>query len=122
MLPGTQEGIVQKIMDEQRYYILVDKAPKKVSMEEYRLWDQPQGINSPRKLWRTEYGDIQVSTVFLMMDHGWGEGDPVLFETMVFGGALDDEQERYTSYDAAELGHTKMCERVFKSLQGYPHE
>lgn len=38
----------------------------------------------------------------------------------VFGGGLDQEQERYCTYDEAEAGHKIMCERVFKSLQGYP--
>ena len=52
---------------------------------------------------------IRVSTVFLGLDHNFGEGEPLLFESMVFG--LDDEvQERYSTYDQAEEGHKKLVE------------
>ncbi len=60
---------------------------------------------------------IRVSTVFLALDHNFsGKGPPVLWETMVFGGALDSEQRRYTSRAAALRGHQEMCERVRASL------
>jgi predicted DNA-binding transcriptional regulator AlpA len=37
-------------------------------------------------------GDVHVSTVFLALDHNFGlEGPPVLWETMIFGGELDQE-------------------------------
>jgi len=41
----------------------------------------------------------------------------VLFETMVFGGKLDQEQERYCTYDEAEAGHKTMVERVRRSFE-----
>lgn len=57
--------------------------------------------------------DVSVSTVFLFLDHNWNfEGPPVLFETMVFGGKLDKERARYSTYDEAELGHAMMVARV----------
>ena len=59
-----------------------------------------------------------ISTVFLSMDHGLagriGDGTPVLFETMVFGGEHDGYQERYHTYDEAEEGHKRICEMVDK--------
>jgi hypothetical protein len=38
--------------------------------------------------WRRQQwaGFVWVSTVFLCIDHGFGDGPPVLFETMAFGG------------------------------------
>ena len=57
-------------------------------------------------------GDSRISTVFLCIDHGWGDSSPVLWETMVFGGPLDGEQERYMSRPAAIAGHAAMIERV----------
>ena len=56
-------------------------------------YETPEGKALSAKLWSREYrrvaqnyvGDVHVSTVFLPIDHGWGEGPPVLFETMVFG-------------------------------------
>ncbi len=57
-------------------------------------------------------GASRISTVFLVLDHGWGEGLPVLFETMVFGGPLDRELDRYCTWDEAVAGHASMIERV----------
>jgi hypothetical protein len=55
----------------------------------------------------------KVSTVFLGLDHRFGgEGPPIVFETMVFGGALDGEQERYCTKAEALAGHEKMVARV----------
>ena len=57
-------------------------------------------------------GEVRVSTVFLGLDHWFGDGPPMLFETMVFGGALDQEQDRCSTWEAAEKMHELMCERV----------
>ena len=56
--------------------------------------------------------DVRVSTVFLGIDHSFGGGVPLLFETMVFGGALDEDQERCTTWEQAETMHKNMVERV----------
>jgi hypothetical protein len=55
---------------------------------------------------------IEVSTVFLGLDYSFGMGEPLLFETMVFGGPMDGEQDRYTTWDEAEKGHATMVEKV----------
>lgn len=61
---------------------------------------------------------IFVSTMFLGLDMSFhGSGPPILWETMVFGGLLDGEQARYTSREAALLGHQSMCERVMATLE-----
>jgi hypothetical protein len=50
-------------------------------------------------------GGISVSTVFLGLDHRFGRGPPVLWETIIFGGTHDQYQERYISREAALKGH-----------------
>jgi len=55
---------------------------------------------------------IRVSTVFLGMDHNWGEGKPLLFETMIFEGKHDGYQERYSTWEEAEVGHKKAVSLV----------
>ena len=60
--------------------------------------------------------DSEVSTVFLGLNHQWGDGPPLLFETMVFGGELDGEQERYSTWEEAIEGHENMCILVQYSL------
>lgn len=62
---------------------------------------------------RTDLGDVHVSTVFLGLDHRFtNSGDPILFETMVFGGAHDGDQERYCTWDDAERGHAAMVKKI----------
>jgi hypothetical protein len=64
-------------------------------------------------------GTVCVSTVFLGLDHNFSAtGPPVLWETLVFGGPLNDEMVRYTSRAAALRGHQAMCARVRAALEG----
>jgi hypothetical protein len=56
---------------------------------------------------------VCVSTVFLGLDHRMREGEePMLFESLVFGGPNDGEMARYCTYDAAESGHAELCARL----------
>jgi hypothetical protein len=68
---------------------------------------------------QTEITDtVRVSTVFTGIDHRFGgRGPPLLFETMIFGGPLDQSQWRYTSYDDAETGH-KVAVRKARAASG----
>jgi len=55
-----------------------------------------------------------VSTVFLGIDHNFGVGKPLLFETMVFsekGNFRDLDMDRYSTWDEASKGHEKMVKR-----------
>lgn len=53
---------------------------------------------------------VQVSTVFLGLDHRFGDqGPPPLFETMIFGGEHDEYQERCSTWEEAEAMHTEAC-------------
>lgn len=104
-----------------KYYILdADGEPVPCdNLEKFGRWFE----TAERRVCRDyDEGDeerkILVSTVFLGIDHNFTEsGPPVLWETMVFGGPLDQEQDRYTSRDAAILGHQRMCERVMQAVR-----
>jgi hypothetical protein len=53
--------------------------------------------------------EIVVSTVFLVIDHNYTPGaDPLLFETMVFGGRFDQCQDRVHTAVAAQTMHETM--------------
>ena len=55
-----------------------------------------------------------ISTVFLGIDHNFGGGTPLLFETMVFprkGEWNDVDSERYETIFNAELGHEDMVRK-----------
>ena len=66
----------------------------------------------------TKIGTSEVSTVFLGLDHSFGCGPPLLFETMVFGGPMDQEQDRCSTWEQAEAMHKAMCERVEATPSG----
>lgn len=53
-------------------------------------------------------GDVEVSTVFLTIDHQSGNGPPILWESMVFGGPSDGDCRRYLSEIEAKDGHRDM--------------
>lgn len=61
---------------------------------------------------RDHIGDVRVSTVFLGLDYNFGEGPPVLWETMIFGGEHDQYTRRYDSRTDALAGHVKAVELV----------
>ena len=61
---------------------------------------------------QTTIGDVEISTVWLGLDHQYGDGPPLIFETMVFGGGLDQQQWRYSTLDAAHAGHDEVVEKV----------
>jgi hypothetical protein len=53
---------------------------------------------------------VEVSTVFLGLDHSFGDGPPLLWETMIFGGPNDQYQERYATLQEATEGHKKALQ------------
>lgn len=62
---------------------------------------------------------FEVSTVHLVLDHGWGDGPPIIFETMVFGPDGDewgDFCDRYTTEQQARNGHTAVVVQVTADL------
>ena len=71
-----------------------------------------------RRVAATTIGDSEVLTDFLGLDHNFShEGPPVVFETMVFGGPLNDEQDRYSTWAEAEAGHEAMVRRVTEATR-----
>jgi hypothetical protein len=89
-------------------YILDGKRPARVDTLTWARWFEDA---DNRRVAEDTIGEARVSTVFLGLDHGY-HGTPILFETMVFGGPFDGEQERYATYDEAEAGHAAMVARV----------
>ena len=66
-------------------------------------------------------GNVEVSTVFLGINHRFGEGPPLLFETMVFGGPMDQYCLRCSTYDEALIQHDLVIERVRLAYKDTPH-
>lgn len=70
-----------------------------------------------RRIAHDQIGGVNVSTVWLGIDHNWsGKGAPVIFETMVFGladlGLADREQWRWSTLEEAREGHRHIVGAV----------
>ena len=93
-----------------RHYMLTEgkRTVPATDLLEWAEWYE----TTDRRVAVTNIGDVRVSTVFLGTDHNWGQGPPLLFETMIFGGPLDEECERYSTWEQAEAGHKCMVERA----------
>ena len=96
------------------HYILAGHKTVKVDLMTWAEWFEK---SEDRHVAREKIGDAEISTVFLGLDHSFGQGPPLLFETMVFGGALDQEQDRCTTWKEAEAMHAMMCERVRREAE-----
>lgn len=93
-------------------FILEGKIPKPIDdILEWARWFE----TANRHIAKTELpNDVCVSTVFLGLDHSFGGKIPILFETMIFGGEYDRYQERYASWEEAEIGHLRAVKLASK--------
>lgn len=60
----------------------------------------------------TRIGGIWISTVFVGIDMRYGDGPPLLFETMAFRGGEGDDCERSSTWEEAEAQHKAMVAKV----------
>lgn len=80
------------------HFILQDKKPVPVDLMTWAKWLEDRGN---RDVAKTDVGNLWVSTVFLGLDHSFGEGPPILFETWSF------PKENGTNYGASAAQHGK---------------
>ena len=95
-----------KIEGSEWFVLDADKNPVRVSMREGAM---AFGDLKARIVEQTQlYGDVEVSTVFLGLNHRYGEGPPLVFETLVFGGPYDGHMDRYSTWREAQAGHAAV--------------
>lgn len=73
-----------------------------------------------RRVARTDLpgGIGYISTIFLGLDHGFGQDRPVLFETMSFvGGEHEDWFNRYHTWDEALAGHIAIVVEAMATIE-----
>ena len=97
-----------------KHYILEDeKVIEETDVLKWVSWFE----NANRQIANNYVGQVQISTVFLGIDHFFGNTDiPILFETMIFGGEYDNYQERYCTLEEAKEGHKKWYKKVLSPL------
>jgi hypothetical protein len=111
-----------------------DKEGKPISPEEYsRLHADGEYL----RVDLTQIGPYTVSTVWLGLDHGFGRGPAVIFETMVFTSTawnetrsrydpeveplLDIDCRRYCTEEEATTGHEEVCLLIRATVQQLPN-
>lgn len=99
-----------KNMKNDKYILDENGDPKVVGLIEWGEWMEV----ADRTVAKSQVGEVEVSTVFLGLDHNFGDGEPLLFETMIFGGEHDGYQERYATKIEALKGHEKALNLVEK--------
>lgn len=108
-------------MSHDRYFILEGGAVKEVCKTEHDAWivasieQGRRGVDYKSGEWMrrvdyTELGKANVSTVLLPFDHQWGDGPPLIFETMIFGGPHNEWQERCSTLEEARAMHQRAVE------------
>jgi len=92
------------------HYILDGKTPVKAGLLQWARWFE----TANRHVAQSFVAEHRISTVFLGLDHQFGDGPPLLFETMVFKGDSMREEwcERCSTWDEAEAMHQRGCEHV----------
>lgn len=94
-----------------RYILEGKKAVECKNLIKWAQWLE----KSDRRVALDEQNGIRVSTVFLGLDHSFGDGKLQIFETMIFGGSHDEDCGRYATWAEATAGHRKMCKIAFNS-------
>lgn len=88
-----------------RYY---DRQGQPITM---RQWVESFEDFESKRVALTFVGDVRISTVWLGLDHNFANAygpvvsPPLIFETMVFGGPMDQEPYRWATEQEAIEGH-----------------
>jgi hypothetical protein len=91
-------------MADNRHFILQGHDVVAVDLMTWAHWIET--AHEKRIVAKTWVNQVEVSTVFLGLNHRYGDEGPLqLFETMIFGGDHNEYQWRYATWDEAEAGH-----------------
>lgn len=95
-----------------RWYVLDDNGDPVPEPDMFKAarWFEHSSRNNLRQIALSEFtDDVVLSTVFLGLDHNYFHtGDPILYESMWFGGIHNGEQRRYCTKQEALEGHKEM--------------
>lgn len=92
-----------------KYILVKQKAVPCHDLVEWGMWMQER-VKHVGDI--TTKRGIRISTVFLGLDHQYGEGEPLLFETMIFGNNVGDMMCRYSTFNQAREGHRRAIKLV----------
>lgn len=76
-------------------------------------WSKKWSDFDYRVVAKTDLGPVRVSTIWLGTDHGFGDGPPLIFETMVF----DNEEQLTDPFNLDWIDDSTMPESLKESLR-----
>jgi hypothetical protein len=101
-----------------KYIMTKEKEIKPATLHEWGCWLESDEGREIRQVRSSHIGDHHVSTVFMGLDHSFGSGPPLLFETMIFTASkkskLDHYQTRSATWESALGHHAAACDLVHK--------
>lgn len=116
-------------MDHKHHDTFIDTEPKRWNAHygpdgkliTFCRWVQLVESQESKRVVETTIGKrYWVSTVWLGLDHNYGKGLPLIFETMVFpkGGWGELDVERYETIEGAKRGHERMVKKWWRRRRG----
>lgn len=91
-----------------------DRQGNAMTLTEWAARFETRGVQEKRVAETTLPSGRWVSTVWMGLDHNYGDGPPLIFETMVFpnkNDLSDLDCDRYSTEAETLAGHARMCEK-----------
>ncbi len=108
---GEIDQLPEDIEPGHQYYKLEGRKVVPSDMMEWAM--SIENRDGKRQVANTSMPDgVNVSTVLLGLDHNFGVGPPLIFETMIFGGEHDSDTWRCSTYSQAEKQHQEALEML----------
>lgn len=104
-----------ELLDDLYYFLNKDKSVIKCSLKEFSEQLNEMMINDSKHVKKSDIGNFWISTVWLGINHNWGSGSPILFETMILNKYTQewlDYLVRYSTWDNALIGHENAIQYV----------
>jgi hypothetical protein len=73
-------------------------------------------FSEDRKIGDDRIGEHHISTVYLGLNHQFGDGPPLIFETMIMDGPFSDQMWRWSTEQQARNGHKAILEALRAGL------
>jgi hypothetical protein len=92
-----------------------DKAGQPITRDEWAAlrYDPDGKVSDYARIGFDTIGDVEVSTVWLGIDHAFTlGGPPVIYETMIFGGEFDQDMLRCRTEDVALHNHREAVDNI----------
>ena len=94
---------------------IYDRTGEEISIERYAKLKMDSKYSQVAK---TIVNDLFVSTVWLGLDHSFGHGDPLIFETMVFNKSGQSTWvRRYSTEPEAKQGHKEKVKEIREGIE-----